>query len=69
MASGIHGSVWESSWCVFALLQVSPVQVVDEHDNRRRGQETVGLKILAMLMQILELSAEISVYVHVFRAR
>ncbi len=34
--------VWESSWCIFALLQVSPVQAADEHDNHRKGQETIS---------------------------
>lgn len=40
--------VWESSWHIFALLQVSPVQAANEHDNHRKGQETISLKILAI---------------------
>lgn len=45
--------VWESSWRTFALLQVSPVQAADEHDNHRKGQETIRFHNIVYLHNFL----------------
>lgn len=69
---GIRNSqlcVWESSWRFYAVLQVSPVQAVDEHDNHRKGQETISLRILTMFSQIswdYHRVPQYSVYLHKF---